>query len=202
MAVNIDKSEILTVWDYDIYYNLLGPHVLTSTDRSPISGKWQLPARSTTQEPPEEKEGYKIVFDPKSRSWDYKDISIPDKKNNKNYDDRSLDDIKKDKIKNLKHYREIHENDPILYKNHHFDFDVKSRERLSILEKAFPGLEISTISWNDSDDESVDLTREDIQMIFVLAALRMEEQYKTYKELNFKVQKAATEEEVVAIKWP
>lgn len=57
-----DKAETLKVYAYDHEGNLLGERTLDYTDRSPISGFWQIPANMTTEKPPKEKNGYKIIF--------------------------------------------------------------------------------------------------------------------------------------------
>ena len=40
----------------------LGEHVLDDTDRSPISGAWQIPGNMTEDKPPVAKEGYDIYW--------------------------------------------------------------------------------------------------------------------------------------------
>ena len=54
----MDKTETLQAWNYDGT-----PRTLTWMNRSPISGKWQIPAGVTTTKPPKAKEGYTLTFD-------------------------------------------------------------------------------------------------------------------------------------------
>lgn len=54
----MDKTETLQAWNYDGI-----PRTLTWMNRSPISGKWQIPAGVTTTKPPKAKAGYTLTFD-------------------------------------------------------------------------------------------------------------------------------------------
>ena len=54
----MDKTETLQAWNYDGT-----PRTLTWMNRSPISGKWQIPAGVTTTKPPKAKAGYTLTFD-------------------------------------------------------------------------------------------------------------------------------------------
>lgn len=54
----MDKTETKQAWEYDGT-----PRTLTWMNRSPISGKWQIPAGVTTTKPPEQKDGYTLSFD-------------------------------------------------------------------------------------------------------------------------------------------
>lgn len=63
----MDKTETKQAWEYDGT-----PRVLTWQNRSPISGKWQIPYGVTLVEPPKEKEGYTRKFD--GTEWEYVEI--------------------------------------------------------------------------------------------------------------------------------
>lgn len=54
----MDKTETKQAWEYNGT-----PRTLTWMNRSPISGKWQIPAGVTTTKPPKAKEGYTLTFD-------------------------------------------------------------------------------------------------------------------------------------------
>ena len=45
----------------------LGEHTLDDTDRSPISGVWQIPGNMTEESPPAAKEGYDLYY--KGGKW-------------------------------------------------------------------------------------------------------------------------------------
>lgn len=65
----MDKSETKQAWQYDDDGKYVGEVTLTWMNRSPISGRWQIPAYCTTVEPPAEKDGYERCFD--GTTWNY-----------------------------------------------------------------------------------------------------------------------------------
>lgn len=68
----MDKSETKTVYSYDGTGLLIGAQTLDYTDRSPISGTWQIPGNMTEIAPPAAKDGYNVYF--KDGSWQYVEI--------------------------------------------------------------------------------------------------------------------------------
>lgn len=58
----IDKTETKTVYGYSADGKLISSITLDYTDRSPISGDWQLPAGTTEVLPLEAKNGYDLYF--------------------------------------------------------------------------------------------------------------------------------------------
>jgi hypothetical protein len=56
-----------TVYAYAADGKYLGVRTLDDTDRSPISGVWQIPAYMTENKPPAAKEGYDIYY--KGGKW-------------------------------------------------------------------------------------------------------------------------------------
>ena len=71
----MDKSEIKVVYRYDDLGLYAGTVTLDYTDRSPISGRWQIPGYCTTVEPPAEKDGYNRVWS--GDEWEYVEIPKP-----------------------------------------------------------------------------------------------------------------------------
>lgn len=59
----MDKSETKLVYTYGDDGKYTGTKTLDYTDRSPISGAWQIPAGCTEMEPPEVAEGMELVWD-------------------------------------------------------------------------------------------------------------------------------------------
>ena len=51
-----------TVYAYDTDGKYIGERTLDDTDRSPISGAWQIPGNMTETQPPTAKEGYDIYW--------------------------------------------------------------------------------------------------------------------------------------------
>lgn len=68
----MDKTETRTVYAYDNAGLLIGVHTLDSTDRSPISGRWQIPAGMTEIAPLPAKDGYTINWN--GTAWEYQEM--------------------------------------------------------------------------------------------------------------------------------
>ena len=67
----MDKSETKLVYTYDDG-QYTGIKTLNYTDRSPISGAWQIPAGCTEMEPLAAKDGYDIIWN--GTTWEYQEI--------------------------------------------------------------------------------------------------------------------------------
>lgn len=68
----MDKSETKTVYSYDGAGLLIGAQTLDHTDRSPISGAWQIPGNTTLIAPGAEKNGYDRYWT--GTAWEYREI--------------------------------------------------------------------------------------------------------------------------------
>lgn len=123
---------------------------------------WLLPANSTFEVPPEEKDGFDIFWE--DDEWVYKEIPkapepyVP-----------TLEDIKQRKITELKRVRDEKELEPVEYDNHYFDFDLKSYNRitaaLDVLDKAEAVYQaaISNLSQQESNEQdNSELTEEEL----------------------------------------
>jgi hypothetical protein len=73
----MDKTETKIVYAYDAVGLYIGDKVLDSTDRSPISGTWQIPANCTETVPLTAKDKYNVVW--KGSAWEYQEQVIPEK---------------------------------------------------------------------------------------------------------------------------
>ena len=60
--------ETKTVYAYAADGKYIGERTLDDTDRSPISGAWQIPAYMTETQPPAAKEGYDLYY--KGGKWE------------------------------------------------------------------------------------------------------------------------------------
>lgn len=67
----MNKEETKVVYAYDDKGVYQGQKILDWTDRSPISGAWQIPAGCTEAAPPEDKEGFDIIWN--GTSWKYQE---------------------------------------------------------------------------------------------------------------------------------
>lgn len=68
----MDKEETKLVFTYDDDGKYTGIKTLDYTDRSPISGAWQIPAGCTEMEPLAAKDGYDIIWN--GTTWEYQKI--------------------------------------------------------------------------------------------------------------------------------
>ena len=68
----MDKTEKKIVYAYDTDGTLIGPKTLDWTDRSPVSGDWQIPGNCTDTVPLTAKDGYTIYWN--GTAWEYKEI--------------------------------------------------------------------------------------------------------------------------------
>jgi len=104
---------------------------------------WLLPANSTFTEPPINKDGFNIIWN--GTDWEYKEIYVepehesivelepivepePDTEPEP---EPTLEEVKEDKIEELKYIRDTRELEPIEYDGHYFDFDLKSYNRIT-----------------------------------------------------------------------
>ena len=83
---------------------------------------WLLPANCTWEEPLEEKEGYKIKWN--GNEWEYEEIPVPP-----DPEPPTLEEVKAQKIAELKGIRDTKEVESIRTDKGIFDYDDKSRDR-------------------------------------------------------------------------
>ena len=111
-----------------------------------------------------------------------------------------LDDIKTEKLTELKGKRDKRETAPIEYNDHLFDFDQKSYERITA---AIYALDLSggTIHWTTADNDTVEVSANDLRGVIANAAVRSNALHIKYRELKERVENATTKEQVEAISW-
>lgn len=155
-----------------------------------------LPANCTWQEPLNEKEGYKIKWN--GEAWEYEEIPVPPEP-----EPPTLEEVKEQKINELKSIRDAKEMEPVLYAEHKFDFDSKSYERITA---AIYALDMqgatSTINWTLADNGSTPVTANDLRGVIAAAAVRSDALHTAYRALKSQVQAAETVDDVNDIVWP
>lgn len=114
--------------------------------------------------------------------------------------EKTLDELKADKLAELKAERDQKEVLPIEYKGNSFDYDDKARDRINaaIIALDMAGKE-ATLQWTTADNNNAIVTAQDLRNIIAAVALRsntLHEQYRTAKEA---VNAAETKEEVEAV---
>ena len=155
-----------------------------------------LPADCTWAEPLNEKEGYKIKWN--GEAWEYEEIPVPPEP-----EQPTLEEVKAQKINELKAVRDAKEMEPVLYAARKFDFDSKSYERITA---AIYALDMqgatSTISWTLADNSSTPVTANDLRGVIAAAAVRSDALHTAYRALKSQVQAAETVDDVNNIMWP
>ena len=113
----------------------------------------------------------------------------------------TLDEVKAQKISELKSIRDVKEVEPIRTDKGIFDYDDKARDRLYIARQALTDNGGGSITWTTADNERVDMTIADFAAINGAAAVRSNALHIKYNELKTQVNAAQTVEDVNAIVW-
>ena len=113
---------------------------------------------------------------------------------------KTLDELKQDKILELKTIRDNEEVKSIAYNGNLFDFDDKARERINaaIIALELQG-EGATIDWTTADNADTPVTATDLKMIIAAVAVRSNKLHTAYRTAKEKVLEATTKEEVEAV---
>lgn len=104
-------------------------------------------------------------------------------------------------IYHLKAVRDNKEMEPVVCEGNRFDFDQKSYERITA---AIYALDLSggTIHWTTADNETIEVSANDLRGVIAAAAVRSNTLHTTYRTLKDRVMAAKTNEEVLEIQWP
>lgn len=110
---------------------------------------------------------------------------------------KTLEQVKQEKIIELKSMRDTAEVEPITYQGYSFDYDSKARERISV---AIIALEVAGASasliWTTADNQDVKVTASDLRGIIAQSALRSDKLHTAYRKAKEKVEAAITKAEV------
>lgn len=182
-------------YDSDFYY--IGEQ---ECQADPIASKreghnvWLLPANCTWEKPLEEKEGYKIKWN--GEAWGYEEIPVPPEPEPPTLDE---DEVKAQKIAELKGIRDTKEVEPIQTDKGLFDYDDKARDRI---KDAMVALKYrGTIEWTLADNTDVSVSQLDLENVILAVASRSNDLHIKYRELKQRVNAAQTVEEVETITW-
>ena len=113
----------------------------------------------------------------------------------------SLEEVKAQKISELKGIRDTKEVEPVQTDKGLFDYDDKSRDRLAIARQALTDAGGGEIVWTTADNQRVSMGIADFAAINGAAAVRSNALHVKYNELKEQVNAAQTVEEVNAIQW-
>lgn len=113
---------------------------------------------------------------------------------------KTLDELKSDKINEFKSIRDTEEVKPIAYNGNLFDFDDKARDRIN---SAIIALDITgqSIEWTTADNTNVLVTADDLRGVIAAVAMRSNELHVKYRQLKEQVEACTTAEEVAEIVW-
>ena len=111
-----------------------------------------------------------------------------------------LDDVKAEKIAELKFARDVAEQVPVTTDKGTFDVDDKSITRIS---NAITVLQLSggSIAWTLADNTVADVTAADLQTVIVVLAKQSNEVHEKYRGLKEKVNACTDVDSVKAIVW-
>lgn len=114
--------------------------------------------------------------------------------------ERTLDEVKADKVQSLKTERDRREVEPIIYNGNSYDYDDKARERINaaIIALDVKGAD-AFIDWTTADNADVRVTANDLRMVIASIAKRSNALHVAYREAKDKVEAATTVAEVEAV---
>ena len=110
---------------------------------------------------------------------------------------KTLEQLKADKINELKSIRDAEEVKPIEYKGNLYDYDEKARDRINaaIVALSVQGTGADLI-WTTADNKEVPVTADDLRMVIATVAVRSNELHNAYRVAKEKVLNATTKDEV------
>ena len=111
-----------------------------------------------------------------------------------------LDELKAQKLTELKTIRDTEEVKPIEYNGNLFDFDDKARDRIN---SAIIALSITgqSIEWTTADNTNVLVTADDLRGVIAAVAMRSNELHVKYRQLKEQVKACTTKEQLEKIEW-
>lgn len=113
----------------------------------------------------------------------------------------SLDELKANKITELKSIRDTKEVDDIQVNGYPYDYDEKARERINA---AIIALDLTggTITWTLADNTDKEVSANDLRFVIAMVAQRSNVLHTQYRHLKEAVNAATTISEVDSISWP
>lgn len=113
----------------------------------------------------------------------------------------SLDEVKAEKIAELKMLRDSKEVEDIQVNGYLYDYDEKARERINA---AIIALDImgGTIMWTLADNTDTEVSANDLRYVIAMVAQRSNVLHVKYRELKEAVNAATAISEVESISWP
>ena len=110
---------------------------------------------------------------------------------------KTLEQLKADKINELKSIRDAEEVKPIEYNGNLYDYDEKARDRINVAIAALG--DTGSISWTTADNKEVTVTGVDLRSVLIEVAKRSIALHKAYRAAKEKVEEATTAADVEAV---
>lgn len=111
--------------------------------------------------------------------------------------EKTLEQVKAEKINVLKAERDSKEIEPIEYNGNSYDYDEKARDRINAAIIALePQGEGASIDWTTADNQDVKVTVYDLRAIVAAVAVRSNALHTAYRAAKEKVEAATTAAEV------
>ena len=113
-------------------------------------------------------------------------------------DNPTLDELKAQKLTELKTIRDTLETEPIEYNGNHYDYDSKARDRINA---AIIALDVSKgqIAWTTADNTEVMVNADDLRGVIADVAMRSNELHVKYRKLKEQVEACTTKEQLEKI---
>lgn len=180
-----------------------------------------LPANATFTAPPAEKEGFAMVWNGATwqevedhRGTEYwlqgdvygtpahemKELGPLPEGATTTAPEKTLDELKADKLAALKAERDAKEVEPIEYNGHLYDYDEKARDRINaaIIALELAGTE-AALEWTCADNTDATVTAADLKNIIAAVAVRSNALHVAYRTAKAAVEAAETKEDLEAI---
>ena len=180
-----------------------------------------LPANATFTAPPAKKEGFAMVWNGEAweevedhRGTEYwlpgdaygtparemKELGPLPEGATTTAPEKTLDELKADKLAALKAERDNKEVEPIEYNGNSFDYDEKARDRINA---AIIALEVAgdsaSLEWTAADNADVTVTAADLKGIISAVAVRSNTLHVAYRAAKEKVAAAQSKKDLEAI---
>lgn len=116
----------------------------------------------------------------------------------------SLEELKEQKLYELKTTRDEAEVEPITYQGYSFDYDDKARERINAAIIALDvqsnqAKAVASIDWTTADNQDIKVTADDLRCVIAMVAQRSNTLHVAYRVAKGKVEQATSVSEVEAI---
>lgn len=157
------QTETKTVYAYDADGKYVTTLILDHTDRSPISGRWQLPGNCTESQPPEPQDGCDIIWT--GSAWELQ--PLPADPEPEQPPEPTIEELAARTWDTVKAARNAAEQSGCPYMSSVLDSDQLSVQRIAIAVQAAQnaisaGITDLTLDWTMQDNSVLTMTAEQV----------------------------------------